>query len=304
MVDADVVTHGYLSLARLEQARGLHTDALATLEEFANLARQRDFFWLLLARGEAAQAKLALIQDDLPTAVSWSEASELGVEDEPSYPREEQYLTLVRILIAQGRLDSVGSYPADALYLLDGLCKAAEDGGRIGSVIEILALRALAQQARRESTEALAALERSLALAEPEGYIRLFVDEGAPMAALLSELLKARSRKARDAKQYPLLGYARTLLAQFESPHTSTDPPVPGGAAQGQDQPLLDPLTAREQEVLALIVEGLSNREIAARLFIEVGTAKWYVHSILRKLEVDSRTQAISRAHELQLISQ
>ena len=122
------------------------------------------------------------------------------------------------------------------------------------------------------------------------------------MAALLSELLKVRSKRPRDPRQRALLGYARRLLAAFESPHTGTDPPVPGGYAQGQDQPLLDPLTAREREVLALIAEGLSNREIAARLFIEVGTVKWYVHSLLRKLEVDSRTKAISRGRELHLV--
>ena len=121
------------------------------------------------------------------------------------------------------------------------------------------------------------------------------------MAALLAELLKGR-KGARDSRQRALLGYARRLLAAFESPSTSTDPPVPGGYARGQDQPLLDPLTAREQEVLTLIAEGLSNREIAARLFIEVGTVKWYVHSLLRKLEVDNRTKAISRAHELHLV--
>jgi LuxR family maltose regulon positive regulatory protein len=99
-----------------------------------------------------------------------------------------------------------------------------------------------------------------------------------------------------------VLGYARTLLMAFESSHTSTDPPVPGGFAQGQVQPLLDPLTAREQEVLTLIAEGLSNREIAAQLFIEVGTVKGYVHSLLRKLEVDSRTKAVARARELHLV--
>ena len=176
----------------------------------------------------------------------------------------------------------------------------------MGSVIEILALRALALKARHESSEALAALERALVLAEPEGYVRLFVDEGAPMAALLSELLKARSRGLRNARQYPFHGYVRSLLAEFESPHTSTDPLVPGGYVPGQDQPRPEhlPLTAREREVLLLITEGLSNQEIATRLFIATGTVKGYVHSILRKLEVDSRTQAISRAHELHLLSE
>src|ERR687894_676272 len=187
-VDADVVTHGYLSLARLQQTRGRHADAQATLEEFADLARQRDFFSLLAARGEAALARLALVQGDLPAALSWAEASGLGACDEPNYRREEQYLTRARVLSAQGRLDPRGSYLDDALGLLDRLFEAAEGAGRLGSLIEILALRALALQARQEWSESLTTLESALTLAEPEGYVRVFVDEGAPMAALLSEI--------------------------------------------------------------------------------------------------------------------
>jgi len=302
-VDAETVTHGYLSLARVQQARGRGADARATLEELANLARQREFFPLLIARGESVRARLALIQDDLPAAVRWAEASGLGVDDEPNYPREELYLTLARVLIAQGRLDPMGSYLDDALGLLDRLLGAAEGGGRMGSVIEMLALRALALQARHETSEALAALESSLVLAEAEGYVRLFVDEGALMKALLLALLKVARRKVgRGAKQLTSLTYVRRLLAAFESTHTSTESPK--GPASDTNQLLPDPLTAREREVLELITEGFSNQEIAARLFIATSTVKGYVHSLLRKLGVDSRTKAISRAHELHLISQ
>ena len=302
MVEADVVTHGYISLARLQQARGRGADAFATLGEFANLARQRDFAARLLARGEAAQAMLSLKQDDLFTAVNWAEASELGAYDEPSYPREAEFLVLARVLIAQGRLDPMGSHLDDALDLLDRLLGEAEAGGRMSSVIDIMALRALALQARRESSEALAALERSLILAEPEGYVRVFVDEGAPMAALLSEFPKRRLRGPGDARRRAVSVYARLLLSVFESPHTSTEPPV--GGAPESDQPMFDPLTAREREVLELIAEGLSNREIADRLFIATSTVKGYVHSLLRKLEADSRTKAIPRARELHLLSE
>jgi LuxR family maltose regulon positive regulatory protein len=304
MVDADVVTNGYLSLARVRQARGRHAEAIATVEDFSNLARRRGFFPLLVARGEATRARLALIQDDLPSAVRWAEASGLGTDDEPDYPREEQYLTLARVLIAQGRVDPMGSYLDDALDLLDRLFRAAEDGGRMGSVIEILALRALALRTRHESSEALTALERALILAEPEGYVRVFVDEGTPMETLLSEFVKAWRKGPRDARQRALPGYVRRLLATFESTHTSITPPVLAGYARGLDHQLVDPLTAREREVLVLIAEGLSNREIAARLFIEVGTVKGYVHSVLRKLEVDSRTKASTRARELHLLSE
>jgi LuxR family transcriptional regulator, maltose regulon positive regulatory protein len=300
-VDADVVTHGYLSLARLQQARGRHADAQATLEEFADLALQRDFFSLLTARGEAALARLALVQDDLPAAVSWAEASGLSACDEPSYRREEQYLTRARVLIAQGQPGPMNSCLDDALGLLDRLFKAAEGAGRMGSVIEILALRALALQARQEWSESLPTLESALTLAEPEGYVRVFVDEGAPMAALLSEILKRR-RGPRNARQRAVSVYARRLLVAFESPHTNTEPAA--GRAPESDRPMLDPLTAREREVLELIAEGLSNREIAARLFIATSTVKGYVHSLLRKLEADSRTKAISRARDLHLLSE
>jgi len=97
-------------------------------------------------------------------------------------------------------------------------------------------------------------------------------------------------------------GYARLLLAALESPHASIGPTV--GRASENDQLLPAPLTTREREVLELIAGGLSNREIAARLFIATSTVKGYVHSLLRKLEADSRTKAISRAHELNLLSE
>jgi LuxR family maltose regulon positive regulatory protein len=302
VVDADVVTRGYLSLASVQRARGLHIDAGATLDDFASMARQRGLHPRLVARGEAAKARLALIRDDLPAAVSWAEASGLGVYDEPSYRREEQYLTLARVLIAQGRADPTGRNLHDALDLLERLLAVAEAGGRKGSAIEILALGALALQARQESSESLLTLESALTLAEPEGYVRLFVDEGAPMAALLAEILKRQRRESRNVRRRAVSVYARLLLAAFASPHTSTEPPE--GRAPESDRPMLDPLTAREREVLALIAEGLSNREIAARLFIATSTVKGYVHSLLRKLEAESRTKAISRARELHLLSE
>ena len=299
-VDADTVTHGYLSLARVQQARGRSAEARATLQELADLARQRGFFWLLVVRREALQARLTLIQDDLPAAVRWAEVSGLDA-DAPNYPREEEYLTLARVFIARGREEPMGPYLDDALGLLDRLFKAAESGGRRGSVIELLVLRALALQARHESSEASAALERALVVAEPEDYVRLFVDEGAPIETLLSELLKRRRIEHRDARLHAVLGYAQRLLAEFGSPHKSTEQPV--GRASQSHQPLLDLLTAREREVLELIAEGLSNPEIAARLFIATSTVKWHVHGVFRKLEVDSRTRAVARARELHLIS-
>lgn len=165
----------------------------------------------------------------------------------------------------------------------------------MGSVIEILVLRALALKKRANPSEALAALERALILAQPEGYVRIFVDEGEPMATLLSELLNMRRKGPREAHNRILLEYLRWLLAAFESPRPSAEPST--------EPPLLAPLTARETEVLELIASGLANREIANRLFVEVSTVKSYANSIFRKLGVQSRTQAVAEARALHLIS-
>jgi LuxR family maltose regulon positive regulatory protein len=240
-------------------------------------------------------------QGNLAAAVRWAEQSGLR-DDEPNYPKEGEYLALVRVLIARGRDDPEGPYLDDAMGLIDRLLVDAESGARMGSVIEILILQALALHAGRDTSGALAALEPVLILAEPEGYIRSFVDEGTPMEALLSELFKARRRGPRDTRQRAVFGYARRVLAAFESSHTSTELPV--GGASDTDRPLLDSLTPREREVLGLIAEGLSNHAIAAQLFVEVSTVKSYANSIFRKLGVQSRTQAVAEARALHLISE
>ena len=287
-VEADVVTDGYLYLARLQHARGQAAHARATLDEFASLARGRNYFSLLLDRGEAEQARLALRQYDLPAAVGWAETRARGAAD-PDYRCEDQDLTLARVLLAQGRLVATGSHADDALHLLDRLLEAAQRSGRTNSVIEILSLRALAQQAQ-DHPDAVTSLERALRLAEPEGYLRVFLEEGSPMASLLTELLKSLRRRAEGARGDALPNYVRRVLAAFETPGNG-------------HQPLVDPLTAREREVLELIAIGLPNREIAARLFVATSTVKSYTNSIFRRLGVDSRTQAVAEARARQLLS-
>ena len=299
-VDAEVVERGFISLAQLQQARGEYGAAETTLETFSHLAHERNFFAPLFGHATAAKARLALAQGNLPEAIGWADASGLSV-DEHSHLREAEYLTLAHVLIARGRDDPEGPYFDDVLRLIDRLLGAAESGARMGSAIEILVLRALALYARRETSGAFVALERALTLGEPDGYVRVFVDEGASMAALLSEFLKAPHKGGRGAKQLASLGYVQRLLAVFESSLTGTEPPAQHVRAAGQ--PLPEHLTRREREVLSLLAEGLSNREIAARLFIATSTVKWYLHSILRKLEVDSRTKAVARAGELHLVS-
>ncbi len=285
-VFADEVTLGYIALARLQQARGEYSRALATLDAFMDLASLRHFVPQLLARGMAVQAQVELAQTNLAAALRWADGSGLSLADEDlSYPREQEYLALARVRIAQGREDLTRPFLQEALGLLDRLLQDAEAKARLSSVLEILVLRALALLARGDQKHALTTLEQALTRAEPEGYIRLFVDEGEPMRSLL------RQAQARGITPH----YVAQLLAAFDEQH------VPGPAVPAHS-PLVEPLTEREREVLHLLSTGASNLEIARRLVVSLGTVKKHVSNLCGKLGVQSRTQAIARARALQLV--
>jgi LuxR family maltose regulon positive regulatory protein len=187
-------------------------------------------------------------------------------------PRLIERLTLARIAIAQGR-------PGEAIAALTALQESAEAAGGMGYVIASLALQAVVLRAPGRLDQALLALERALSLAEPEGYVRTFVDEGEPMAALLRV---AASRGIAFKYVTRLL----TAFGEGESPAAVLD----------------DPLSERELEVLRLLAAGLSNREIASELFLAVGTVKKHTSTIYAKLSVHSRTQATARARDLGLV--
>ncbi len=280
---ADSIAQGYATLACLHQARNNNTSALAIVDAFARLADARQFAPAQLAFASAVRAQLELMGGRLAAAVRWTEASGLSAGDDLTYPREREHLTFARVRIAQGRLDPAGPFLSEALRLLERLREDAEAKARMGSALEILILQALAFSAQGKGTEALPVLERALTLAEPEGYIRLFVDEGAPMVTLL---LQAHARGI-------LPSYVATLLAAC-SVHVESAPP--------HTSPLVDPLTERELEVLQLLVAGLSNQAIAQELIVTVGTVKRHLNSIYGKLAVQSRTQAVARAQILQLL--
>jgi LuxR family transcriptional regulator, maltose regulon positive regulatory protein len=297
-VDAYPVTDSYLSLARLHEARDHPVEAYAVLDQFLSLARRRAFFHLLVERGEAARARLALRQHDLPAAIGWAEG--YGDATDTTYPREEQHLTLARVLIARAENPSADCLGA-AMVLLERMLAAAIGAGRTNSVIEVLVLHALALQAQHESAAAIQALERALLLAEPEGYVRVFVDEGAPMVALLKDVIQARRNMLHDQQPGGLLRYARRLLTEFHARDPSGTP-LPTPMPHGRQLPVDNSLTSREREVLELIAAGLSNREIAGRMYVATSTVKSYTNSIFRRLGVSSRTQAVAAARARHLL--
>jgi LuxR family maltose regulon positive regulatory protein len=275
--------------ARIKEAQGDLDGALDLLEEAERLHIRTP---LPDVRPIAAlKARIWIAQGRLAEALGWALERGLSVDDDLSYLREFEHVTLARMLIARYKSDRADRSILEAMRLLERLLEAAGRGKRMGSVIEILALQALAHQAQGNTPLALASLERALTMAEPEGYVHVFVDEGTPMARLLSEA--AARRIAPD--------YTGKLLAAFESgAQKSVDKSYPPPAALAQ--PLVEPLSPRELEVLQLIAQGLSNREICERLFIALDTVKGHNRKIFGKLEVQKRTKAVARARELGLL--
>jgi LuxR family maltose regulon positive regulatory protein len=193
------------------------------------------------------------------------------------------------VLLAQYKNEREDRYIHDTMGLLARLLKAAEEGKRMGSVIKILVLQALAFEAQDKISAALKPLERALNLAELEGYVQAFAGEGPPMARLLYEVLS----------QGISPGYIQRLLVAFPDFEPGR-PEFAGSQISGEDW--IEPLSDREIEVLQLITEGLTNSEIAARLYLSLNTVKAHTRNIYGKLNVHNRTQAIARSQELGLL--
>ena len=266
---------GLATLAWIRQARGDQVGALEAMGEAERVAPRPALAGVMVP---AQRARLLLAQRDVVAAARWVEERGLSPCDELTYQREPEYLVLARVFLAQDR-------PAEALALLERLHAAATAQGRTGSVIEIQALRALAVAARGDQAAALDALAGALALARPQGYVRVFADEGAPMHALLTQLAGHRGQQPAARGQVP-----------------GGDAAPPSGRAAAAPPGLAEPLTDRELDVLRLIAAGKSNQRIAHELVVTLDTVKKHVSHVLGKLGAANRTEAVTRARDLGVI--
>jgi len=264
---------GYVGLARLHHARGEWEEACAALDGLLDLPEHNA--QIVQPTVEAWRALFALRQGDIAAATRWARTFDPQARDQLRLRWEQNGLVQARLWLAQGKA-------AEARQLLDRLLADAEKGDRKGRIIEILNLQALVLETQHQRDAALQVLLRALVLAEPEGYIRVFLDEGTPLVELLRQ---AGSRGIAPQ-------YVSKLLSEFDG--------IPGTAPTSQ-QPLVEPLTERELEVLRVLASGRSNQEIADELVIAVGTVKKHLNNIFGKLSVTSRTECVVRAQELGL---
>jgi LuxR family maltose regulon positive regulatory protein len=292
----NIIFPSHALLARVKWAQGDLVGAVRIIQEDEHYVHSLNLSSRDLNRIVAYRARLRLAQGDASAAARLLGQRSIGVDDQVDHLSVFEYLVLARVLIAQNENDA-------GLDLLERLLRVAEATRSMGSAIEILAVLALAVGAQGDEAQALAALERALSLAEPEGYVRTFVDEGTPMAALLQKLLRARRRQRLIGSKEASPEYVGALLMAFRRSSGSRTFSTETGLLQAV-QPPPDPLSARELEVLRLVAAGNSNRDISAQLFVTVDTVKKHLTHIFAKLGVSSRTQALARARELELISQ
>jgi LuxR family maltose regulon positive regulatory protein len=291
------VVTGYIALARVRQVQGDAESSLEALRKADNVA-QGEYVtprWRRRAKKlvETWRARLRMMQGDLDAAVRWAREQRLSAEDSFEYSPESEleYLTLARLLIVEGK-------PEEASRLLERLLEAAETGERGRTIIEVLVLKALVLRTQSDEPGALAALRKALTLAEPEDFVRSFADEGAPMLDLLRRVLKALRRDPPDSAGDVPLEYTGKLLEALGAPLTAPTKVHVRDPAEL----VLEPITERELEVLKLLDSNLSNREIAASLFVSLATVKTHTKHLYRKLGVHARHEAIVRGKELGLL--
>jgi LuxR family maltose regulon positive regulatory protein len=280
--------NGYMTLARISQSQGDLEGAAEALQRAEEIGRRGNPFPLTRKTLETCRVRLWLECGDTKAIANWLDEkrfNEMASVNDLSLDSlsEMDWISRARVLIAANKFDR-------ALHVLAILAEAAEAKGRNGRLIEILILSALALHRSRNTIRAAEYLKKGLGLAEPEGFMRVFLDEGRPMEALI--------RETHTKVEGSLKAYTKKLLDAFEM---SREEDV-NQATSMQPECLVEPLTGREVEVLGLIASGLSNQQIAERLVLSEGTVKTHTHNLYGKLGVSSRTQAIARAKELHIL--
>jgi LuxR family maltose regulon positive regulatory protein len=283
---------GYAMLARIRWAQGDEAGALEAIGQ-AERVKVSPQMVALYNPVPAWRARLLLARGEVAAAARWAGERGLGAGDEPSYPREREYLALARVLLAEHA-------PGLALGLLDRLYAQAAAQQRSGGIIEVMALRALALADGGDLAAASASLAEAAALAAPEGYVRVFADEGAPMARLLGGLAAAqRTGRVVFPSAVPQRYLERLMRAFQPAAPAGAAPPAAGDTERAG---LAESLSDRELEVLRLLAAGRSNQQIADELVVTLATVKKHVGHILGKLAAANRTQAVARARVLGLL--
>jgi LuxR family maltose regulon positive regulatory protein len=281
-IDVTNFMWAHLVLVKLLYAKTDLTGAMETILKLEEIERESHVPPWIVSRVAAWKAKIWLKAGNKGALHQWVQERLLSTDDALLFVREVEYLVLARILILRGELE-------DAVNLVERLIERAQAGGRVTRQIEMLLVLALAVKEQGDADRAMATLSKGLSLAEQGGHLRLFVNEGPPMARLLYEALRREI----------VPGYVRRLLGAF--PNAEPEQAVPPIATPGPDE-LVEPLSERELEVLQLIAKGLTNPEIASRLFLALNTVKAHARNIYGKLAVHNRTQAVARAQALGLL--
>ncbi len=274
-----------MALARLKESAGEWEAALDLLDEARRVYVKNPV--PMLQPVEAHKVRVYLKQGRLDKAQAWVKERSISTEDEAGYLEEYNHLTLVRVWLYESSFAGVND-------LLEHLLALAKTQKRTGSVIEILLTQALVHEAQGNRSNALAAVEHALKLAEPEGYLRTFVDEGEAMRLLI---LNFKSTNEKQTAHSPV-NYVNKLLAAFSQPAEA----VSQSTITHPAPEIIESLTSRELDILRLIAEGQSNAEIGQRLYLALSTVKGYNLRIFNKLQAQNRTEAVARARELGLL--
>jgi LuxR family maltose regulon positive regulatory protein len=285
------LVNGYTTLAKICLSSGDIEGAAEALKQAHEQDRQGKIFLATQKALQACQVRLWLARGKTQAAGAWLEKQSFADGNAIAGPASLDYLSELDRISAARVFISRKEY-SRAEKLLSDLARAAESAGRTGRLIEILVLMSVARRQRGDIEPAVAALKEALRLAEPQGYVRVFVDEGGAVKDLLGRMERGAGR---------LRDYQGKLLAAFED-ETTAQPA--GEKDHPEPQPLDKPLSERELEVLQLICQGYSNREIAQKLVISIHTVKRHNYNIYAKLEVGNRAQAILRAQQLGLVAE